>query len=325
MLKTLKQKLTSGQHWVKDNWLLTFLILGGVWWFWPESEIHFPEVVQESYRANQVASFDVAESVAAPALLSRSLSKSRVPNISLPVAEAQDFDPNLDDRKVIKNGNLNIEVPSPEALRETVEAKIKSLEAYISNLNSWEVRPGVLGYNFTVRVPAEKFEQALAELAALGVKKSESFNEQDITSQYQDTEAQIANLKVRRDGLRDLLERRTNKLSDLLSVDRELSQVQQQIERLERTQKTRDNQVSYSVINFSVQPEPQIGDVANPHWSVDRSWRQSVNKLIVALQDIADRGIYLVVFAPIWLPLLVLFYFGRRFWKKRKGKKQTNG
>ena len=142
----------------------------------------------------------------------------------------------------------------------------------------------------------------------------------DITSQYQDTEAQIENLKVRRDGLRDLLETRTNKLSDLLSVDRELSSVQQQIERLERTQKSRDNQVAYSVINFSVQPEPQIGDVANPHWSVDRSWRQSVNKLIVSLQDIADKAIYAVVFAPIWIPVLVILWLGRRWWKAWKKK-----
>lgn len=317
MFKKIKSKLAAGKTWVHENLFLAGLLIAAGWFFWPAMNFETPDIAQNVYdqRARNSMSMDMA---VAEESMGSSVRRMAMKSIAPPVAGAEDFDPSLTDRKIIKSGNLSIEVPTPEAIRETVESTIKSLDAYISNLNSWEVRSGVLAYSFTVRVPSERFEEALQKLSELGLKKSESYNEQDITSQYQDTEAQIANFKARRDSLRDLMSRRSDSLSDLLAVDRELSSVQQQIERLERTQKTRDNQVAYSVINFSVQPEPQIGDVANPYWSAERSWRQSVNDLIVALQNIADRAIWLVVFAPIWIPILIAIWLFRRWRKRRK-------
>lgn len=232
-------------------------------------------------------------------------------------AFADDFAPEVEDRKIIRNASLQVEVSDTEVARKLVEQKVAELKGHITNLNSYEVRNGILSYNFTVRIPAEKLETTMDAFTSLGVKKSESINEQDITAQYTDTESRLKNLEVRRDRLRELMERKTDNLADVLQIDRELSSVQQQIENYERTLKSHDTNVAFSSVNLSLQPEPQIGDFQTPEWTVQKSWKQSVNDLIISLQEILDNGIQLLVFAPIWIPILLVIWAIQRFIRRR--------
>jgi len=216
--------------------------------------------------------------------------------------------PNAKDRKIIKNGSLSVEVADTEEAREEAEAQIKTLDGEITNMNSWEVRPGVLSYNFTVRVPSNKLEEAMEKLTFLGIKKSENISSNDITAQYSDTENQLENLKARRTRLRELMEKETDDLGDVLKVDRELSNVQLQIENLERMQSRRDVNVSYSTLNLSLLPEAQIGDIADPHWTVKKSWRMAINDLIQSSHGLANKLIMIVAYIPIWVPLFIILW-----------------
>lgn len=257
-----------------------------------------------------MAMMDSEESAMEPWMMKSSFGRGGL----MPPVHAEGFDPDQAEKKMVKNGSLTIEVEDPEKSKKEVEIEIEKLEGSITNLNSWENRPGVLSYNMTIRVPAEGLAKAVEVISFLGTKKSENFSVQDITASYSDTANQITNLEVRRDRLRILMKTETEVLKDILEVDRELSNVQRQIENLERTQKRRDVNVAYSTLRVTIQPEPEIGDVNNPHWSVDRSWKQSVNDLINASQGIFDKAIKLLIFAPIWLPiLLVLIFIRRRF------------
>jgi len=168
---------------------------------------------------------------------------------------------------VIKEAALDLEVADAEEAKALAEAEVKSLGGFITNMNSWEVRVGVLAYRMTIRVPAEKLDIAIENLTKLGVKKSENFSSRDITAQYTDTEAQIKNLKTRRTRLRKLLEFETKNLADVLQVDRELNNLQNQLDRLMRTQKGRDEKVAYSTLTLTLNPKTQIGDLTNPEWN----------------------------------------------------------
>ncbi len=216
--------------------------------------------------------------------------------------------PNAENRKIIKNGSISVEVADTEKAREEAEAQIAELDGEITNMNSWEVRPGVLSYNFTVRIPSDKLDEAMEKLAFLGVKKSENISTNDITAAYSDTENQLENLKARRDRLRELMDRETKDLGDVLSVDRELSNVQMQIENLERMQTRRDVNVSHSTLNLSLMPETQIGDVADPHWTFTKSWRMAINDLIQSSHGLADKLIKVIAYIPIWVPALIILW-----------------
>ena len=219
------------------------------------------------------------------------------------------FDPEATERKIVKNASLGLEVRDTEVARTEAEKLIDEFEGMITNLNSHEVRPGTLAYNLTIRIPAENLDAAIEKITDLGVKKYENFSSRDITASYTDTENQLKNLRARRDRLRELMKKETKSLKDILEIDRELANVQNQIERFERLQKGRDIDVAYSTLQLSLQPEPQIGDFTSPDWNPKWSWRKAVNNLIASSQKIFDGAVKIVVYAPIWLPILLILWF----------------
>ena len=296
--------------------LMVGLVLLGVWGFnFPRN---FHPLARNSYNKEMLMMDAATESVAAPMMIQ----KSR--GISVPDFVRNDAfaDVPEENRKVIKNASLTIEVDDTEIAKGLVEEKVKELGGVITNMNSYEVRSGILAYNMTLRVPSDKLEIAMENLASLGVKKSESFNSRDITAQYMDTQNQIKNLEARRDRLRELMKFKTDNLGDVLQIDRELSSVQNQIENLQRTQNRRDTDVDFSTINLNIQPKPEIGDFSSPaEWNVEKTWKNSVNDLIHSLQNLAEKAIRIVVYAPIWLPILIILWLIQRAIRRKMDKK----
>jgi hypothetical protein len=277
--------------------LIIIIVLAG-WWVLDTDDIrHF-----QSYGGNVMMDEAMDMEMAyAPKMMS-----ARGGGIMPPMMDG--YIPNAENRKIVKNGSISVEVADTEEARNDAEAQIKELGGAITNMNSWEVRSGVLSYNFTVRIPSDKLEEAMEKLAFLGVKKSESISTNDITAQYADTKNQLKNLEARRDRLRELMDRDTKNLGDVLSVDRELSSVQMQIENLERMQARRDVNVSYSTLNLTLMPEAQIGDIADPHWTFTKSWRMAINDLIQSSHGIADKLIKVIAYIPIWVPILIVLW-----------------
>ncbi len=292
--------------------LVIILVLGGWWLFSGNNPIHYNVTGQSVSYDEDMAMSEMARPQA------KMMSFGRGRGGIMPPME-NNFIPDAEDRKIVKNGSLDLEVFDTEKARTKSETIIANTGGAVTSLNSWEARPGVLAYNLTTRVPAEKLEEVVTLLTELGVKKAENFNISDITAQYQDTENRLENLIARRDRLREMMERKTDKLGDVLSIDRELASVQTQIENLERSQNRRDTDVAYSTLHLSLRPETQIGDVANPHWNVTKSWKISVNALIQSSQGILDKLIKVVVYIPIWMPIvLILWFLDRKLIHKKK-------
>lgn len=317
-MKFIKNTFKKTIDWSKNHFWLTVIIIGGALYFFGGNSDNIG-----IYQTRNMSYGDMAMEESMPAGLSSyyesdsiegSVASKRSIGIMPPVF-AQDIAPN-EEQKLVKNASLSIEVEDTKSARASVESTVKEIGGLVFNSNSWEVRPGVLQENLTLRIPAEKLEASMNQFSELGTKKSESMDVSDITAQYRDNVARIKNLEARRDRLRTMMDRDTENLSDVLQIDRELANVQNELDQLERTQRRNDNEVIYSTLNLTIQPEPQIGDTQNPNWSPKKTWRQSVNDLLESLQDIADKAIKLVVFAPIWIPaLLVLWAIKRRFFK----------
>jgi len=308
-------------HFLYNHLLLIVIVVATGWWLWNGWGRTAPLYSFATGGAREEAAMDMDMAMgygeSSPVAM-RKMAQSNY-GIVPPMPMNDGFIPNTEDRKIIKNASLEVEVVDTEVAKKDAESWITEVKGSITNLNSWEVRPGVLAYNMTARIPAGELESTMARLTGLGVKKSENFNTSDITAQYMDTKARLENLHARRDRLRAMMDQKTDKLGDVLEIDRELSNVQMEIENLEQTQTYRDTDVSYSTLQLSLQPEQQIGDVQNPYWSATKSWRTAVNDLIMSAQKIADRLMKAVVYIPIWLPILLIFWWvDRKFLKRRK-------
>lgn len=319
-MKFIQNTFKKTLNWSKNHFWLSVIIVAGAFYFFSGNSgnvgiyqsrggfVTNDMSLGESMPMSATSSYYESDAIEESGMSKRSIG-------IMPPVFAQDIAPG-EEQKLVKNASLTIEVPDTKTARERVESTLKEIGGIVFNSNSWEVRPGVLQENLTLRIPAEKLDATMNQFSELGIKKSESMNVSDITAQYRDNVARIENLEARRERLRTMMDRDTENLSDVLQIDQELANVQNELDQLERTQKRNDNDVLYSTLNLTIQPEPQIGDLYDPTWSPKKTWRQSVNELLESLQDLADKAIKLVVFAPIWIPaLLILWAIKRRFFK----------
>lgn len=252
-------------------------------------------------------SYDAMDSVAAPrVMMAKSAGTSNTMN-------------SQENSKLVKSFNLSIEVKNVEKAKNKVESKVKELNGLINNFNSYTYRnSSQLAYNFNLQIPYDKVDSFVIYLKELGLIKNESSSIVDMQETYADNENRLKNLKVRRDSLRKMMDTKTQKLSDILAVDRELNNVQNEIENLERRNQKIDNDVQLSRVNLSLVPEVIISKFTNPQWQLSTSWRQAVNQLIVFGQKTVDYGLKILVFLPVIILVIFVAYFVRKKVIKKK-------
>jgi len=134
------------------------------------------------------------------------------------------------DRMIIRTANMQLVV---DDVRDTID-KITQLaqdrKGYVVNSSSWKEGERVVG-QITVRVPSADFDYAMSILRSLAVEvNSEATSSQDVTEEYVDLEATLRNLEATEAQLLKLFDK-AEKVEDILGIQRELSRVQQDIER----------------------------------------------------------------------------------------------
>lgn len=216
--------------------------------------------------------------------------------------KAQDPKANATPRKIIRNGELRVAVKAYAPAREAIDAMLKRSGGYVSSSNVHHSLGEVSSATLVLRVPAASFGSILSAIAGLGVVQSESTSSEDITEAYYDLTARLKNARKLEARLLELLQTQTNKVTDLLQVEKELARVRGEIEGFEGKLRLYDNLVGLSTLTVHldirkkyVPPRPPtlLDDITS---SLGGSWS--------ALVDTA-RGLLLVAVAllPWVLPL----------------------
>jgi hypothetical protein len=108
-----------------------------------------------------------------------------------------------------------------------------------------------------LRVPADRLDGVLDQLAKLGMEKRRHVSVEDVTDQVTDLDAELANKRALRDRLRALLSRAKD-VKDVLSVESELTRVQTDIDSLEGRLKKMHQDIAFSAIDLQLNPpEPE--------------------------------------------------------------------
>lgn len=154
------------------------------------------------------------------------------------------------ERKVIKTSNLDLEIES--GTFDDNILKISNLAekngGFVSNSESYSDAEGNLSSGrITIRVPAEKFDFILDEIKNIGKVQSINISGQDVTEEYVDLESRLRNLEKQEEVLLDLMAQ-SKDVEDSIQVQRELSNVQGDIEVIKGRMNYIDNMVSFSTI-----------------------------------------------------------------------------
>jgi hypothetical protein len=222
-------------------------------------------------------------------------------------------------RLVIRNANLSITVDSVREAEVAVRAKAAELGGYVVSSQT----SGDEQYSFATvvfRVPAQRFDEALAGVQGLARRvHSRTVTGDDVTEEYVDLEARLRTLEATRDRLLELLER-SQRVEDALSVNTALTDVQGQVELVKGRMQYLKQSASLSTITVELQPVPVTPIVDEDAWRPLEVARVALRELVGFGQGLLNLAIVLLVWTPVWLPLLLAGRWGLR-WLGRAARK----
>ena len=139
-----------------------------------------------------------------------------------------------------------------------IDAMVRQVEAVATQRGGWIESADIVGEagyrtaNINVRVPAGRFDDAMQTLRGLGRVTDEGVSSTDVTDQLIDVEARLGAWRVQEERLIVLLENAAT-VEDVIDIERRISEVREDIERVAATQRNLENRVAASLIRVHLQ------------------------------------------------------------------------
>lgn len=221
-------------------------------------------------------------------------------------------DEQVTERKIVKTGYITLEVEDIAGTMDNITDLADDLGGYVVSSRKYEYDERTSG-SIRIRVPADRFEEAFERLRPLAIAiPDESTDSVDVTEEYIDLEARLHNLEATEAQYLALLQK-AEEVEDILMVQRELSNVRGEIERIEGRMKYLERTSDMSLIEVSLE---ETKGLAEP-WNPLSAFKSAVSGLASFVTGLATVFIWLIVFCWIWVPILVIWLRRRR---KRKNQ-----
>jgi hypothetical protein len=233
-------------------------------------------------------------------------------------AYAPDQVPQVEGPKVIRQAQLSVTVKAGafDSTLADVRSLVQLQGGFIAGTDAQsnpafndQIRTGVI----TFMVPAEKFDNTIDQLAKLGKVQNEHITGQDVSAQYVDLQARLANAQAQRDAMIALL-KRAQSISDIIAVQNQLGQITQTIEQLKGQINYFDHNTAYSSVSVTI-TEAGVAPSTQP---VD-NWG-----FATALGDAAHNFVTTVNYVITGLgaigPIVILLGLGYWLWRRRGGR-----
>ena len=203
---------------------------------------------------------------------------------------------------VIKTGSLALQVGSIDDSLSAAGAKIAGLGGYVSGSQRQGDGKAAVA-SVTYRIPAARWDDALIALRGLAQKVlSEQTQTDEVTGQVLDLGARIVNLQATERALQAIMDKAV-KISDVLDVQAQLTDVRGQIEELETEKTHLEQQAAYGTLNVTFGIETVAVVEAQKGFDPAAEADRATASLVEVGQALAAAGIW---FGILWLPILLV-------------------
>ena len=144
-------------------------------------------------------------------------------------------------------GLFDSKLAAVRAFVEQEQGFISGTDAQSNPVTSDQIRTGVV----TFMVPAAKFDATIDGLATMGKVQNEHISGNDVSAQYVDLQARLANEEAQRDAMLVLL-KRAQSISDIIAVQTQIGQITGQIEQLKGQIQYIEHNTAYSTVTVSL-------------------------------------------------------------------------
>jgi Domain of unknown function (DUF4349) len=260
-----------------------------------------------------------APAPAQPAVSDAATQRSAVAANSASSASAlPDSSAQILDRMVIRTAQLTVEV---SADMESALAQARQIATrgggYVSASNTHVEKVNDqdrMVADLTLQVRSDAADSTLSDLRGLGKVTSETSGSQDITEEYVDLTSNLRNLQASETAILKLMDK-ASQIQDVLALQRELTNVRGQIERIQGRKTYLERRSDMATITLALRlPAPEATRTPtgwDPIAIAARGWQAS----LTVLRGVAEALIVVVAFSWWLIPFALL---GAYIWQHRR-------
>lgn len=153
--------------------------------------------------------------------------------------------------KMIYRGSLDLQTTEFERSDTEIKALTRRLGGYFEERSTRNRSGGYRSASYTVRVPAEHFEEFLGQIGNICTVVYQTQSADDVSEYYYDMESRLETAKIKLDRLQALLAR-AEAMEDIITLESAISETEYQIERLSGEKRHYDSLIGYSTINVAL-------------------------------------------------------------------------
>jgi len=151
-------------------------------------------------------------------------------------------------RQVIFNGHLTLEVADPDVAEASIRAAIDAAKGWIHRIR---------GAQFTLRVPAAGFHALLVKLSALGRVLDRRVEGSDVTEELRDARVRVESAEKVLARLLALLEKARD-VEEALAIEREIARVAGALEGWKARLLDLSEKVAFSTLEVELRPPAPV-------------------------------------------------------------------
>jgi len=227
---------------LKDNWLLVAIVVVLLGFLFVGSS-SFGSISQSVGYSKGYAGDMMMESAMAPAGYNRGYNDG-------------DFAPEVEERQVIKTGNLDTEVQ--RGTFDSADSKLKSIadasDSFILSENvrkSGTDRKSYMTGSYQIKIDVTKYDSVIAQLKDIGEVQSFNENAQDVTGRYTDLNVELEAEQQRLARYESMYSQATE-VNDKLELSDRIFNQERRIKYLKNSIENIDKKVEYSTVRVSI-------------------------------------------------------------------------
>jgi hypothetical protein len=231
-----------------------------------------------------------------------------------PQVEVRNGAPQLHENQVprpmiARTVSLSMVVKDFARSRSSLDDIVARYHGYSAQLSASTAENAPRTLQASLRIPAPALPSAVSDLKTLGRVDRESQAGEEVTRQHEDLVVRLKNSHETEQRLRDILQQRTGKISDVLKVEEEITRVRGEIEQMEAEQKALEHRVDFATVELQLAEEYEA-QLNPPAASVSTRIH---NALVAGYQNASEMLLGVVLFFAeygpallIWLAILAL-------------------
>ncbi len=237
-------------------------------------------------------------------------------------AARQSGDSGPTDRLTIENANLALEIRDYDSWLDALEAQISNYGGTLQSVSSRTLHENVQTGRLVVRIPSQQMNAFVDYVkgSALIVER-ESRSGRDVSTEFFDLEARITNKIETEKRFREILEKATS-VEEVLSVERELSRLREEVDRLQGRKKHLKSRIEMSTVTVEWHEPYAVGSLpeGKGFWkTVLDGFRAGVEGFAVVLRGTIALSIAAVPAVGALAALIWIIKAIRR-WRRRRGE-----